>query len=107
MPYVEYATIGFQPRRSVLLCESRVDLVLGRGQPEFERLGVAFDICVKDFREDILTHFPEERFNLERRVHFTELFDNSSSLIFSEKASNAVRDAASCGDEGVFGFVIA
>ena len=106
VPNVKYAAIRFEAGSSVLLGQGRVNLVLRGREPELERFGVTFYVGVQNFREDIFAHFTEERFDLEGGVHFTELFDDSSSFVLSEKASDAIRDAAGCGDKSVFRLVV-
>ena len=106
VPNVKYAAIRFEAGSSVLLGQGRVNLVLRGGEPELKGFDVTFDVGVQNFRENVFAHFAEERFDLEGGVHFTKLFDDSSSFIFGEKASDTIRDAAGCGDKRVFGLVV-
>ena len=99
---IEDAAVGFQARRRVLLGQRAVDLELGGGQPELEGIAVAFDVGVEYLGQYVLAHFPEERLDLEGRVHFAELLDDHGGFVFGEKAGDAVGDAAGGGDEGVF-----
>ena len=107
VPYVEDAAVRYQSGGPILLREGGVDLIWWGGQPEFERLVVAFDVSIQDLRKDVLAHFADEGFDLEGRVHFTKLLDDSSGFVFGEETCDAVGNAAGGGDEGVFGFVIA
>lgn len=103
---VEDAPVRLQACRSVLLGQRGVDLELRGREPQPERVGIAFDVSVKHFREDVFAHFAQKRLDLERGVHFSELFDHPGGFVFGEEARHSVCDATSGGDKRILRLVV-
>lgn len=106
MPDVEDAAIGFQSGCRILLRKGSVYVKLGIRKPELQSLDIALHVSVQDFRQDVLAHFAQERFDLEIGVHLSELVDDHCVLVLREESRNTVRYVSCSSDQRIFGFVI-
>lgn len=103
---VEDAPVRLQACRGVLLGQRGVDLELRGREPQLERVGVAFDVSIQHFGEDVFAHFSQKWLDLKRRVHLSELFYHLGRFVFGEEAGHSVCDATSGGDKRILRLVV-